>query len=350
MNKKNPIKNLPIVIAFIAITFYVLLKDISIKNLINSISMVNVNYIFAGIILSCIFVACEGINTFRLLNLGGSEISLLKGIKYACIGFFFSSITPSASGGQPMQIYYMKKDDIDISDSTIALLVELISYQIVTLSLALILFIYKYDFIKDKISFIIPILIFGAIANIALVSFIILVFLSENLAKKVINSFIIFLHKIKIIKNLEDAQEISINQINQFKTGVNILKNNTSIFIKVFSTTLVQLISMYSVAYCVYKAFGMNGSSYIEIISLQAIFTLSVSALPLPGAIGISEGGFLQVFSLVFPQKILASAMLINRGLSFYMLLIITGVIVLINHIRKSFVISAKNVQSISNI
>jgi hypothetical protein len=35
-----------------------------------------------------------------------------KVMRYSFIGFFFSGITPSASGGQPAQIYYMNKDNM----------------------------------------------------------------------------------------------------------------------------------------------------------------------------------------------------------------------------------------------
>lgn len=35
------------------------------------------------------------------------------------VRIFFSAITPSASGGQPMQLYFMKKDKLPLSVSTL---------------------------------------------------------------------------------------------------------------------------------------------------------------------------------------------------------------------------------------
>ncbi len=55
----------------------------------------------------------------RALNCGVSPFSC---IRYSFIGFFYSGITPSATGGQPMQLYYMKKAGIKISDSTVVLM------------------------------------------------------------------------------------------------------------------------------------------------------------------------------------------------------------------------------------
>lgn len=47
------------------------------------------------------------------------------------IGFFYSCITPSASGGQPAQIYYMSKDGLDVSVSTLVLMIVTITYKAV---------------------------------------------------------------------------------------------------------------------------------------------------------------------------------------------------------------------------
>ena len=50
---------------------------------------------------------------------------------YSFVGFFFSCITPSASGGQPMQIFYMKKDKLPIPVTTLVLMIVTITYKAV---------------------------------------------------------------------------------------------------------------------------------------------------------------------------------------------------------------------------
>lgn len=44
---------------------------------------------------------------------------------------FYSGITPSATGGQPVQLYYMNKDGNKGSDSTIVLMTVAVIYKIV---------------------------------------------------------------------------------------------------------------------------------------------------------------------------------------------------------------------------
>lgn len=66
-------------------------------------------------------------------------------------GFFFSSVTPSASGGDPMQMYYMKKDGLPLGHSALAILTEFSSFQFITIIFAIISFLFNYRFIESSI-------------------------------------------------------------------------------------------------------------------------------------------------------------------------------------------------------
>ena len=56
----------------------------------------------------------------------------------------------------------------------------------------------------------------------------------------------------------------------------------------------------------------------------------TVSGIPLPGAVGVSEGGFLGIFKNVFTTSTLNSAMILNRGVSFYLFVLISAILVII--------------------
>ena len=80
--------------------------------------------------LGLIFICLEGGMLRILLRTMGQKSGLLKCIGYSFVGFFYSGITPSASGGQPMQLYYMKKDGNRLGDSTVALMVTALCYKL----------------------------------------------------------------------------------------------------------------------------------------------------------------------------------------------------------------------------
>ncbi|MFR7897973.1 lysylphosphatidylglycerol synthase domain-containing protein, partial [Turicibacter sanguinis] len=79
--------------------------------------------------------------------------------------------------------------------------------------------------------------------------------------------------------------------------------------------------------------FGLSDFSYLKVLSLQAILYIAVSAIPLPGAVGVSEGGFVMLFATLFPKMLIDSAMLLSRGISFYLFVAISGLVVLLGHL-----------------
>lgn len=56
--------------------------------------------------------------------------------------------------------------------------------------------------------------------------------------------------------------------------------------------------------------------------------------LPLPGAVGPAEGGFVSAFAAVFGTEMVTPAMLVSRGISFYAFLIISFTVSLAVHLR----------------
>ena len=84
------------------------------------------------------------------------------------------------------------------------------------------------------------------------------------------------------------------------------------------------------VPFFVYKAYGLNEYGIIRIMSLQALLYTTVSGIPSPGSVGVSEGGFLGIFRNIFSAEIISSAMILNRVLNFYLLVLTSSIIVII--------------------
>lgn len=60
-----------------------------------------------GLLLMFAFVGCEAMCSRTILRQLGDRVPYRRCLGYACTGFVFSSITPSASGGQPAQVCCM---------------------------------------------------------------------------------------------------------------------------------------------------------------------------------------------------------------------------------------------------
>jgi len=328
--KKKYFRNLILFILIILLTFYIILKDQSISKIIDVLSSIDLKYILIAIICMCIYLICEAINIGRTLKALGEKSTFYRNIKYALIGFFFSSVTPAASGGQPMQIYYMNKDKISVANSTLSLLINLTSMQIVTISIAIISLFFNFGYMN---SILIGLFILGIFLNATALGLLLVSLFSKRMTKGLINIAIKILEFFKI-KNIEDKKNKLENELSKYQASATYIKSNKKVILKTIIITYFQFLMYYSISYWVYRSFGLKEYNILQILSMQSVLFATVSGIPSPGAVGVSEGGFLEIFRNVYSDNILNEAMLLNRGVNFYLFVIISSVIVMLYTVK----------------
>lgn len=330
-NKKKTIKNLIFFILILGITLGIILKEQNVTDIIEIIKNVKIKYVIIGIICMTAYLFLETVNLNRTLKVLGEKSTFMQNFKYAIIGFFFSSITPAASGGQPAQIYYMNKNNISVGNSTLALLINLTSMQIVTIGLAFISLIFNYQYLNTVL---IICFIIGIGLNMSALTLLIISIFSKRLSNWFIK-FSIKVLKFFKIKNIEQKQEFLEKELKKYQENAIYIKNNKILMLKTIITTLIQFIIYYSVSYWTYRALGFNEHNIFEITTMQSVLFATVSGMPSPGAVGVSEGAFIEIFRNIYPENIIKSATLLNRGINFYIFLIISGIVVIINEAKN---------------
>lgn len=330
-NIKKMGKNFVFFIVLLAITLLVMLKDQDVENIFKVISQAKWQFVTIGIFSMIIYISFEAINIGRTLNLLGNKTKFLRNFKYALIGFFFSGITPAASGGQPMQIYYMHKDGIRVGHSTLALLINLTSMQITTISIAIVSVIFNYKYLNEML---ITLLVIGLLLNISALSLLLISIFSKKISRWLMK-FAIKIMKIFRVKNMDKKIKKIGKELRNYQKSAKYIKNNKKLILKIFLTTLMQFLIYYSVAYWTYKALGFNSYNIMEIITMQSVLFATVSGIPSPGSVGVSEGAFIEIFRNVYSENMVKSATLLNRGINFYVFMFISGIVVIINQIRN---------------
>ncbi len=328
---KKTIRNFAVFVVLILLTLWVILKDQSITEIIDVFSNVKMQFVFIGILCMVVYLVLEGINMRRTLKELGEKTSLKQCIKYSLIGLFFSSITPAASGGQPMQIYYMHKDNISVANSTLALLINLTSMQITTISLAIFSLIINYKFMNRVliILFCIGIFLNGSALVLLLISI-----LSRRISKALIE-FAVKILKFFKVKNLYRKKKKFLKELRLYQDSAKYVKNNRKLMLKIFITTIIQFSIYYSIAYWTYRALGFSQINIFELTTMQSVLFTTVSGIPSPGAVGVSEGAFIEIFRNVYPTNMIKSATLIHRGINFYLFVLISGIVVIVNDIKS---------------
>lgn len=330
---KKPAKiimNFSVFILLIILTLYILLKDQNMLEVFDIIKSAKIDFVLLGILCVAIYVICEAINISRTLKALDEKSTFINNIKYALIGFFFSAITPAASGGQPMQIYYMHKNHISVANSTLALLINLTSMQIVTIGLALFSVMVNYQYMNKTLIILFTI---GILLNLTALTLLLVGIFSKKLSRALIN-FAIKILKLFRIRNIEDKKKKLEETLSKYQSSANYIKNNKRLILRTILTTLLQYISYYSVTYCTYRALGFAEHNILEIVTMQAVLYGTVSGIPSPGAVGVTEGAFIEIFRNIYPQNMIKSAVLLNRGINFYLLNIVCGAVTILNQLR----------------
>ena len=93
-----------------ALTIYGVFHGEDLSSMMDAIHRADKRWLVQGIALVAFFIWGESIIIWYMMRSSGICLKKRTCFLFSSVGFFFSCITPSASGGQPMQIYYMKKE------------------------------------------------------------------------------------------------------------------------------------------------------------------------------------------------------------------------------------------------
>lgn len=228
----------------------------------------------------------------------------------------------------------MKKDKLPIGHSALAILTEFSSFQFVTVIMALIGFASNYKFIEASLGNIKYLLLIGVSINTGILILILLTIFSNRLILNLINFVCQILEKLRY-KKVEIFRANCLEQIQEYKTGAKLLMQNKKVLLKIMFTTTAQIVLYHSIPYFIYLSLGLYGVNFFRFLALQAVLYISVSSIPLPGAVGASEAGFFNIYKLLFPAELLSTAMLLSRGISFYIFVIISGLVILFFTLKK---------------
>lgn len=335
MNKKTRknLLNALFLIALLAATIWMVFRDQDFGEILQILSRIAPVFLITGFVLVIVYVCSESVIIKYLLATVHIKVPLFNCIRYSFVGFFYSCITPSATGGQPMQIYYMKKQNIDIPTATIILMLVTIEYKFVLVFIGLAVAIFGQGLIQTLSSDVQFFLYLGIALNVFCVSFMSLLVFLPGTAKFLIMKGFVLLKKLHLMKEKSNRTERLENSMETYKGASKFLKENK---LTIFNTTIISFIQrffLFSITYLVYRSFGLSTESYMTITILQSIISISVDMLPLPGGMGVSEGLYKRIFTPIFGSpSLMTASMLVSRGFSYYVLVIVSSIVSFITH------------------
>lgn len=326
--------SLLVMLFLIIATFYVLLHQMDFKTFRSYVKKCDWRYLLGAIFLVFLFIYSEGAAIRIATTALGRKIRQRAGFVYASIDIYFSYITPSATGGQPLMIYYMSKDRIHVSKSGIVILMYTSFYSIALVLLGIWAFIFYHSYLFTLKKGFIFLYFAGMLLCIILTIFCLLAMFSQKWIKKAGVWLLSFLNKLSIIKNKDRKIKNFLVQLREYEQGAHFIRTHPLVSLRMFFWVMVQRISMLSTVFFVYRSFGLENSSFFELLALQTFWTAASYTIPIPGAVGVSEGMFLVLFGSIFGSELLMPGLFLSRGINFYLSLIVCAAVTIINQFR----------------
>lgn len=317
--------NIVFLILVFSLTLWSVFNGKNLQQILTLVETSNPFYLIPGIICVLLFILGESVVIFYLMRVLGSKVRFWHCCLYSFIGFFYSSITPSASGGQPMQVVAMRKDGIPVAVSAVVLAIVTITYKLVLVVIGVLIMLIRPPKIIDYLDPVGPVIWFGLFLNVVCISALMLIVFHPDLVRVMVHKIFVVVNKVHTVRNPEKQKERLETILEQYHGSAEVFRSKKRVILRVFLITMLQRCLLFTVTWFVYRSFGLSGQSFFVIIGLQAMISVATDMLPLPGGMGVSENLFLEIFSPVFGGLLVLPGMMISRGISYYSQLLVSA-------------------------
>jgi uncharacterized protein (TIRG00374 family) len=322
--------NIVFMILILIFTFYTLLKGQNIKKILQLLQGARWTFFLIAMAVSILFLVLQSVSMQVILQSLQMPARFLSNMKYAFIGFLFNAITPSAGGGQPMQVIYMHQDGISVGAASVSLLFWTIIYKVALLVIEAFIFIFYHSFALHYLGGYLWLFLVGIFVNVVSIFLYSLIVFSKNGAKNIAHFGAFICHKLRIIKKKEKWLAKIDHTISYYQEGAVYIRTHLETGAIVLLITILQRLCAFSITWFVCLALNADVLSMLKILMLQSFVSVCIDILPFPGGVGANEGFFVTLFRQVMGGQTAISAMLLSRGASFYGLLVISVVVMMV--------------------
>lgn len=323
---KNKKINMFILLIISILVLFFTLKD-DFNEIINQIIKLDIRYFVLALILMLISLIFKAKSLHTVIKKVKPKYKMKKAFNLSLESQFFNAITPFATGGQPFQIYSLKKEGINVTKGTNIIIQNFTSYQVALILIGIFFVTYNhYTNLLADTPFLKNLVILGFLINFIVIIVLFVVAFSKKSNKYIINKIIDLLYKFKIVKNKKQKKEDFNEYIETFHKGASILLKDKTMFIKTIIYNLISLISLYLIPLAVIYSLG-GKILPLEVLLASSYTMLIGSFVPIPGAAGGLEYGYVMFYGNFIKNPILNASMLIWRFITYYLTLILGTII-----------------------
>lgn len=292
----------------------------------------NIWWLFACVAALLLYWLADALLLHDITHYMYQRVSFGQSLKVGLIGLYYCALTPSSTGGQPMQVVYMRRDGIPVGTATCIVSIKFVIYELSLCSLYTVGMCLRGSYFYTYHNEAFWLAVLGFVINLIAVLFIILTIVNKKLVLKIGCGVISLLSKLRIIKKKDLAIEHFGHTIEDYHTAAAYISRHKRRAFVSYIISVLNLSFLFVIPYLIYLSFGYSANNILDVFTMEAMLFLAVSFFPLPGAAGASEGGFLLFFGPFF-RAATGVAMLMWRFLTYYMMLIVGSLIVVFDEV-----------------
>lgn len=330
-------------IAVIAISVYLIIyffiSDDGMIDLLRSPDGFKWGWILAALAVFDANIVIDGFVTLIYIRARYPDFRFLDALKTAFVGVFFGAVTPSNTGGQPMQLYLLSKKGISVGFGSACMTQKFIVYQLATTSFSIFAVIVCYRYFAEAFTnfWSSAFIVLGFAVQLILTALLLVVSFSEKITKKLIRLIYSILKLLRFIKNPQAKIMKVSREFAMFHKSNRMLMSDKKRLAKIFLLVFLQMFCILSVPYFVYLSFGMPkiaaahgaevGNPFV-FICIQSFVLFTSNLVPLPGASGGAELAFTMYFGSFFVIGVIRKikpAILLWRFVTYYGAILLTA-------------------------
>lgn len=296
------------------------LKD-NFNEVVSTLFASNIGWIIVSLLVFCVYMVFDTLSTYGIIKIYKKDVTFRFALYLGLINKFFCGITPLASGGQPMQIYELKKKGVPVSTGANIEVQAYMMFQIALMITAIISVVFDQIFhFFQYMPILQNMMIAGFAINLAILLVLLFVSFSKNFNRLVIRGIINALAAFGLVRNKKariEKWEAACQ--NYYENGRELLRNK-KVFARGVMYQCLALLAYYMLPLFIAFAIGCaDNLDLINVFTASSFVYVMGCYVPIPGASGGMEAGFMGYFGHFVTGPSLNVFVLVWRGITYYL-------------------------------
>lgn len=275
------------------------------------------------------FIFFEGMAVIRVTTRLGYPKTPANGTVYGAADVYFSAITPSATGGQPVCAWFMMRDGIPGAAATVTLLITLVMYTLALLLTGMLSIAFFWPMFAAFSSLAKVMIVLGAGILLFLGWFFLMLLKEPKLLQRICGGFLHFLEKMRLSRWAKKLRTKLEHVMEEYTLCAKMLLGKKGLLLESFFWNLCQRLSCFMVTFLLFMAVGRGGLMAGKATIIQCLSCVGSNCVPIPGAMGAADYMLLDGFGRLLSADAAVTMEMLCRGVTFYGS-VFTGLIIVV--------------------